>query len=613
MKSRTSSFNLTVIQKDLTRFAPGWAAYLIVLLLTLMAMVEDGDVYYRLRNMNDAVILTGWANLIYGAVVAQLLFGDLYNSRLCNALHAMPVTRDSWFMNHTVSALAFSLLPNALVALLAIPVLNLGVGTHTIFWWLLASQLQYLFFFGTAALCVMITGNRIGQIAAYLVIQFAGLLTAWMASSLYEPLLYGILFDMDAFYPYCPVAQITRNDELFIIDATVLRNEFGDWMGHDVHSVTLGAGWGYLALVAGLGIAALAGALALYRKRKLECAGDFVAFPVLEPVALVLATVFAGGFFHMLNEMFGLNISYAMLVAGAVVGFFGCRMLLMRTTRVFQKKAFLGCGAIMGVVALTLLLTWLDPAGVTRYVPEADEVESVTVSRSTNLDYRDDFPFEATEIADIEALLEVHADCLDGSAYEVSELHPDSYHTLDLRLEYKLKNGKIVNRFYSVYPLSEAGQVLKGYFTRPECVLGFSAEQAAQMADYIYSFYTNGSDKYHEDLDELDLEGLLEAIVADCEAGNMAQFTGYHYPNGVTIQEAKNYDDVIAHIEIGWDHEKLETALQGKTTAYGIISYSSIRVFRSCENTLRWLEKHDLLSEEQFNELGGVTASFTTG
>ena len=40
-------------------------------------------------------------------LTAQLLFGDLYHSRLCNALHAMPVTREGWFLTHSAAGLAF--------------------------------------------------------------------------------------------------------------------------------------------------------------------------------------------------------------------------------------------------------------------------------------------------------------------------------------------------------------------------------------------------------------------------------------------------------------------------------------------------------------------------
>lgn len=614
MKSRISSFNPTVFRKDLTRFAPAWGAYLIVLILVLISMSDISYSYYRVQNVQTAINLMAWANLIYAAVVAQFLFGDLYNSRLCNALHALPVTRDGWFGTHAASGLVFSALPNLVIALLALPVLRLDVGWSAAFWWLLASELQYLFFFGVAVLCVMLAGNRLGQLALYAMINLAGLAAFWLASSIYEPRLYGIMIPEGPFILFCPLAQLSQNSDYFAMDYEEVRDAFDNFMYYELYGVAPGEGWGYMAVCAGIGILALVGALVLYRKRRLECAGDFMAFAKTEPAVLVLVTIFAGGFFHLFGDVFGMNMKYILIFCGMVVGYFACRMLMKRTTRVFQMKAFLGCGAIMVTFALTLALTAWDPAGITRYMPEKDEIQSIRFSNGYTLNRHGEYLCEVEDAADIEALMSVHTDCIDRSANTIRDTSEEAYSHISIRLEYTLKNGRTVNRFYDVHPLSKAGQVLKGYFTTPECVLGFPAEQAPEMVDYIRSIYVDGMRTEEMNLAELDLEGMLEAIIADCEAGNMVQFSGYHHPSNYDYDLLnKEYDTAVAYLEIGWDHEKLETAMLGNSASYGIISYSSLRVYRSCENTLRWMEENDLLTEDQRNELGGVTATFTTG
>lgn len=625
MKSRTSSFNLTVFKKDLTRFAPAWAVYLIVLMLTLILVTDAGDTYYRVRNMRDFIIVMGWFNLFYAPVVAQLLFGDLYNSRLCNALHAMPITREGWFATHSAAAFCFSLIPNLITGLVALPVLNLGAGRTSIAWWLLASELQYLFFFGAAMLCVMLSGNRLGQLALYAIINCAGVLAYFLAGYVYQPLLHGIQISAEPFYLFCPVARFSQMENLLIIDSERIEDEFGGLLSYEVHGVAPGTGWGYLAVCAALGILALVAALALYRKRDLECAGDFVAFRKTEPAVLVLVTVCVSAFFHLFGDMFGMDMGYVLLYTGLIVGFFGCRMLVERTTRVFRKKAFLGCGAILAVFTLTLGLTWLDPAGITRYVPELDEVESVTFSEAYSLHRHNDYPFTATEAEDIQALLDIHSGCIERGDYwnpDVDTVWNEDgvyYSEVNLRLEYKLKNGRTVNRFYEVHPMSEAGQVLKSYYTRPECVLGFPEEQAREMTNYIRSVYVDGmTDGQQYDLDHLDLDAMMDAILADCAAGNLAQNRQYHYPNNYDFLDAESdsYDMGVCYLEIGWDHDKWETALQGNSEAYGIISYSSIRIYRSCENTLKWLEDNNLLTEDMQKEMaikfGGPTAVFET-
>lgn len=596
MKSRTSSFNLTVFRHDWSRFAPVWGCYLILLLLGLVGLLSENHSYYRLQTIHNLISIMAWVNLIYGALVAQLLFGDLYNSRLCYALHAMPLTRENWFVTHTAAGLGFSVLPNLAVTLTGLILLNLGAGWSAAFWWLLASTLQYLFFFGIAVLCIMATGNRLGQIALYVVINFAGLLGYWLASSLYEPLLYGILIDEAPFYSACPVASFTNPMDIFIIDYECIEDAAGDFIGYNVFGVSPGEGWGYMTVCAALGIAALAGSVVLYRKRRLECAGDFVAFKCLEPVSTVLATIFCGGFFHLFGDAFGINMEYVLLIVGAVVGFFGCRMLLMRTTRVFRKKAFLGFGALMGVFALSLLLTWLDPVGLTRYLPEADEVESVTFSESYSLSHHNDWPFTATERTDIEALLSVHEDCIGREA----SVHPGTeeiYTSLTVRLEYKLKNGRTVNRFYDIYPQTEAGQILKRYLTLPECTLGFPAEKAHEMTRYLRSIYVDGMDRQFFDLDELDLDGMMDALLADAAAGNLVQPRGYHYPGNYDLLGGE-YDLDVCYLEFTWDLAGLDTSQQAISNVRNISTYSSIRLYRSCTNTLSWLEENGLLTEE---------------
>ena len=630
MKSRTSFFNKTVFKKDLTRFAPAWGVCLILMLLSMISMADRSYAYYRLQNVRDSITIMSWLNLIYAAVVAQLIFGDLFSSRMCNALHALPLRRECWFGTHIASGVAFSLIPNLAITLLALPILRLENGWVAVFWWLLASELQYIFFFGVAVLCVMLSGNRLGQLALYGMIQFAGLLGYWMVSMIYQPFLYGVQFAEDPFVYICPMAKIGVMADILVIDYERIENALGVFEYFQINGVTPGGGWGYMAICALVGVLALLAALALYRKRKLECTGDFVAFRSMEPMVTVIATIFVGVFFHLFADAFGMNLRSVMLGAGMVMGFFGCRMLLERTTRVFRKKTFAFCGAILAIFGLTVLLTYLDPVGITRYVPETDAVESIAFSRSYSLGDHNGFACVITTEEEIEELQRVHqlgiakeAGIQPGPASD-----PDSdalYSNFDLRIEYKLKNGKTINRFYDINPLSEAGVILKDYFTKPECVIGITAEEVPRYAPYVRSIYTNTYAVVEYDMGALDIEGLLYAIIADCEAGNMAQITGYHYPHNYDLLgDDKEFDQDVVYLEIGWDRELLrdmqnhpDAGGYGGYTQPAALRYTTLAVYRTCENTLRWLEENGMLTEEAQKELalkfGGPVVTFTTG
>ncbi|MBQ8881212.1 MAG: hypothetical protein IJ030_03460, partial [Oscillospiraceae bacterium] len=99
MKSRTSFFNLTAFRKNITRFAPVWALYTVFLLLVLFA-ISDQESGYMARDVIMITRLAGMGNLLYAGVVAMCLFGDLYKTRLCCALHAFPVRREGWLLTN---------------------------------------------------------------------------------------------------------------------------------------------------------------------------------------------------------------------------------------------------------------------------------------------------------------------------------------------------------------------------------------------------------------------------------------------------------------------------------------------------------------------------------
>ena len=100
-------------------------------------------------------------------------------------------------------------------------------------------------------------------------------------------------------------------------------------------------------VLAGLG-------LLLYRRRKLERAGDFLAIRGLEPVFVVICSVAGGVFLYALSEAFGFAVDYFLMGLGVVVGFFGSQMLIKRTVRVFRKKTFLAIGVLAAAVPASL-------------------------------------------------------------------------------------------------------------------------------------------------------------------------------------------------------------------------------------------------------------------
>ena len=133
------------------------------LLLGMILMTRDDLDYWFAANLAQLTHAMCVINLVYAAVAAQLLFGDLYGSRMCNALHALPIRRETQFGTHILSGLLFSLIPTAVFAVACLPVLSFSIVVEA--WklsllWFVGTNLRYWFFFTLAVLSMLCAGSR---------------------------------------------------------------------------------------------------------------------------------------------------------------------------------------------------------------------------------------------------------------------------------------------------------------------------------------------------------------------------------------------------------------------------------------------------------------------
>ena len=303
MKSRTSFFNGTILKKNITRFAPVWGLYSLGLLMVTVIMADSS---YFAMNLADSIVAFALINCLYAPLCAMLLFGDLYNSRMCNALHAMPMRRETWFFTNILSGLLFSIVPNGVMSLFSFLLVDGMFAVPLLFW--LGTTMQYLFFFGTAVLAVFCVGNRFAMALVYIILNGFSLILYWLVNSLYSATLYGVVIREDSFYRFSPVVKMVADFEYLNV------SKWGTWNFVD--------GWGYMGICAGLGIVCFALALHAYRRRNLECAGDFIAIPWLSPIFLVLYTLCGGACCHGFFSLFIGEDSYFFLILGFIIGFY---------------------------------------------------------------------------------------------------------------------------------------------------------------------------------------------------------------------------------------------------------------------------------------------------
>lgn len=567
MKLRTLFCNRTALKKDITRFAPAWALYSVMLLLTLFIMASEGSDYSRTEVLVSHTGFMVVLNMIYGYINGQILFGDLFNTRHCNALHAMPLRRECWYMTHVIAGLLFSLVPNTIFALAVLPLL--GTGAMMALYWLVAVTLQYLFFFGLAVCSALCVGNRFAMALVYTITNFLSMIIYVLYYNLYQPLLEGVEVSEEVAYRFCPVVQMMTEDNILM---EVLHDNSEVYAERKVAEIVMGDGWGYLAVCAVIGVALLGLALALYRRRKLESAGDFMALKALEPVFLVLYTMALVVFFYMFGILF--EMDYLFMGVGVLVGYFTGRMLLMRTTRVFQPKAFLWLAVFVAVLVGSLLVTAADPLGLTKRVPARAEVEQVKVSTSYNPKYGNE-PF-LTETEDIELARRMHRMILDGQG----ETKYDDMSYITMSFLYELENGTSLIRSYPVAINSPVGVLFEAFGSRPEFVLG--SDEVDTFMDGMYSVHLslNNSDvggdmalSGNEDL----VCGLAEALMADCAAGTMNQEWAY-----------QNDAESVGWLEFNY------------RTQDGVYRYVSVRIDTDDANTVAYLKEYQDIFQAKF-------------
>ena len=549
MKSKTSFFNGTVLLKDITRFCPVWSLYLVYGLLWAMS-VFDSKTYRGVQNILDTLTSFGLLNLIYGFIVAGMLFGDLFKTRLCHGVHALSPRRESWFANHCLAGLLFSLVPNVILAIL-ITVYSAGEVWFLGLVWLLIITLQYLFFFGLAVFSVMCCGNRIAATAVYAFLNFGSLIVCWFAVTFYEPQLYGVQISETIFQILCPVVQILGLD--FNSLERLVHHQWGYKYGYGAiiggSDFFVGFAERYMLSLSILGLVFLALALLLYRRRKLECAGDFMAFRWMRPVFAVVFTLTVGALFEMIgSDMIGQEQVF--LWIGILIGYFVGQMLLQRTVAVFKLKTFGGCAAVGVALVASILLAMLDPLGIERWTPKPENVQSVSISYYNSYEHRDNEKISSPKL--ITALIDIHQTIL-----EEGEVHDEDFSRL--RVTYNLKDGRQVVRNYRLRQNGEAKQKLEDFYCLPENVLGYSDwESYLDGLGYVSYAYGKTEAKFSGEK----ARQLMDAVREDCENGSYQ--AGRYFP---------------------YAHGKLSIAANGPGTKY-------LSIPPTCKNILAWLEEN---------------------
>lgn len=578
MKSKTSCYDPAISHATLKRFAPLCLLYTIgLILLTVGSVRPNNDFCNGVVNIIDMLCTNvPLCNLVYAAILSQLLMGDLYTPRLSYALYSLPVTLGGWYGTQVILGI-LSVIPGILLSG-CILLLKLSAFQVTAAFFMASAFLSFLFFFGVSLLSSVCAGNRIGMLLIYGIINFGGLFYGWTKMKILCPLLYGIYIP-NYTATAAPIVDMCSKDAYTVIykdvppsyddgpvayfNAEVDHLEFNNFL------------WIMLAYAV-VGCIVIALAMYLLRRRKPECAGDLLAFHVTAPVLLVICSVFCGILFHVISDNFGWSMGYPMLFTGMIVGYYATLMLLRRQVNVFSRKSLLPLAMILLVSLTGITATGLDLFGITYRIPDASQVDQVTLAlwgSNSNM-------LTSSDPDDIALAIQVQTESLNYQK-EVEHARPlleriygseeDAPHldeanaqesTCGVKILYKLKNGKQLQRLYFIYGSFDCTSSLEATFSSPEYVFSQSTSLSMENQPFINEerkfdpqalidclqgvrlYCWHASDEISGEsvncrIADADVPGLIDAILKDCEAKNIAQnyifHTGEHYADSLVF------------------------------------------------------------------------------
>ena len=470
MRSMISSSERALLRSDFRRFWPLLFGYAVLWLCILPLGLWSRHDYLSPRrplaamssvnnHLNDAASAAIFISAFFAVLLAMALFSYLMNSRSVGLLHSLPLSRGRQFAVHfAVGVLMFTVVHVA-AALLSLPVqASLGaVDFRGTMEWLAVAELSGLFFFSLATLCAMVTGwlLAIPVIFAGVNFMFAAFYFLFVAVSQlfywgYQSVGWPAWVDW-----LTPCVRLVRT---ISADYPVL---CGAEDGSRYYICHLGAdAWKALLLYTVVALLFLAAAYLFYRARHSETAGDAIVFPWLRPVVLYVISLAGGlGLGLLLWSMIRSERSFLGLVicqvATGLILYFGVRMLLHKSFKVFGRRGWIGAAALALVLVLVTASVKVDLFGAEKFVPDPQRVSSVTITSYGSVPS----VYGLEDPQGIEAATAFHKAILAQGEPAEDEINavigvPSSEYTgqedyFSFYIDYKMKDGSYVRRSYS--------------------------------------------------------------------------------------------------------------------------------------------------------------------
>lgn len=595
MPSKTSFCNGTEFRKCLSRWWPLWIIYGVILFILLPGVLLNARTttpymttpyvsteqigYLSNVILSETQMLLPLTAFCAGLLAAAAMFGYLYTPRGAGLAASLPIRRGCMFRTHLLAGLLMLLSAEAVIFGLAVLIeaTRFELVIEPLLIWLGILALETVVFYGIAVLCAMFTGHVVMLPCLYLLVNFIAVGFQLLVETVLYMFVYGMSGMVDLPVDWLsPLVLFMRRTS--VGHADLVRPISGT--GAEV-AIANFSGWIYPLVWAVFALLLLVCAGQLYRRRRMESAGDTVAIPVLKPVLKYIVALFAGlampvGVYGMLLNVPAYRAHLApfllLAVLGAALGFVISEMVIRKSLRI-PRTVWRGCAVTAAVCCLVVVGAKCDLTGYARRIPDAAQVKSVRIICNG---YNSTF----SEAQNIQAVEDIHR-----TVVTEREKITDDTSITSLQLTYKLSNGKVLMREYTLpnasARLAQIEQVLnsdEARTTRNTPALPMTLEHLTyanigyetESGDYLYMELTA----------EQALDLYENAIVPDCADGTMGR---------AWLTDSGTRQSTAYAVTIGYQLSQYDPAT-GDTT-YANVNYTPLT---DSTRTLAWLRAHDI-------------------
>lgn len=552
MKSKISFFNAGLFRSTLRRFWPLWtihfAGWLLFLpVLTLMNNLgpnKSTDFIFAI--CESAVFASSVVAFIMAILAAMAVFSFMYSSRSTGLIASLPVRREAIFGSAWLGGVFAVLASNLVIALLTFlfsldATINTALAFKAAFTWLGVYSMQFILFYGIASLTAVMTGSIAVLPILYIIFNFLAVGMETIIRLDFSCLIWGMSnssFDcvLDFLSPlFYMVGSFVPDVEY---NTPYVADTLGSLLDRECVAVTY-SHWLPTVIYCLVGLIFSAAALMIFRRRRMESAGDVVAVRCMRPVfkyGVTVCSALCGGLllYTVLFALFesrsaSVFIMILSMIIFAFIGYFGAKMLLEKSFHVF-RGSWVGFIVVCCLCAVFTLCCDLDVCGIGAYVPKEGSIKSITVYQRG--------PVEDPAI--IENYRQLHEKIVSYKDEYEHIVYSDD--TESIMFEYELKNGRTVSREYTLpmddenveryYELANTPSLLLERFSPS---IPADEEHCSQAILYI------GDNQIIDLTPAQAIDFYRNALLPDIKAGHKVI--------------SRTYDDIIATMYITFEQE----------------------------------------------------------